>query len=107
LDLLGMSSIIGGDLARGVQYYQEAIELNRRLGNQLALAHCLGSQLLAAGGGYQTMTLAPGPLAGTDLTDQGEQAARMTRESGWRDDESFVNMIVASHYQTRGNYAHA
>src|SRR5258708_7604837 len=47
LDLLGMSSILGGDLARGVHYYQQAIDINRRLGNQLALAHCLGSQLLA------------------------------------------------------------
>ena len=106
LDLLGMASIIGGDLARGVQYYQQAIDLNRRLGNQLALAHCLGSQVLAAGGGYQTMTLPPGPLAGTDLSDQGERALVMTRDSGWRDDESFVNMLIAAHCQAHGHYGH-
>jgi len=104
LDLLGMSSMVGGDLARGVQYYQQAIDINRRLGNQLALAHCLGSQVLAAGGGYQTMTLAPGPLAGTDLSEQGKQALRMDREVGWRDDESFVAMLIAAHGQSHGDY---
>jgi tetratricopeptide (TPR) repeat protein len=107
LDLLGMSSMIGGDLARGVHYYQQAIDINRRLGNQLALAHCLGSQVLAAGGGYQTMTLPAGPLAGTDLTDQGEQARLVTHELGWRDDESFIDMIMAAHSQAHGHYAHA
>jgi tetratricopeptide (TPR) repeat protein len=107
LDLLGMSSMLSGDLARGVQYYQQAIDLNRRLRDRLALANVLGSQLLAAGGGYQTMIVRPSPLASADLTAQGEQAARMTHEIGWRDGEAFVNMILSFYAQGRGDYARA
>jgi tetratricopeptide (TPR) repeat protein len=107
LDLLGMSSMIGGDLARAVHYYQQAIELNGRLGNQLALANCLGSQVLAAGGAYQTMTLPPGPLAADDLSAQGEQAIGMTHAIGWRDGESFVDMTLGTHSLHHGHHARA
>jgi tetratricopeptide (TPR) repeat protein len=105
LDLLGMASILGGDVSRGARYYQEAIEINRRLGDRLALANVLGSQLLAANGGYQTMTMAPSPLARDDLSAQGEQAARMTHEIGWRDGEAFTNMILSIYGQGRGDYS--
>ena len=104
LDLLGMSSMLGGDMARGVQYYQQAIDLNRRLGDRLALAHVLGSQLLAANGGYQTQTLRASLLSQADLSAQGQQAARMTHEIGYRDDEAFVNMILSNYGQGRGDY---
>ena len=107
LDLLGMSSMIGGDLERGAQYYQQAIELNRRLGNPLALANVLGSQVLAAGGGYQTLTLRPGALARLDLSEQGEQAIRATHDLGWRDGEAFINMILSANGQSHGRYARA
>ncbi len=107
LDLLGMSSMIGGDLERGAEYYQQAIEINRRLGNPLALANVLGSQVLAAGGGYQTMTLRPGPFARVDVSEQSEQALRATHELGWRDGEAFVNMIMSANCQSHGHYARA
>ncbi len=105
LDLLGMASMLGGDVSRGAQYYQQAIELNRRLDDQRALANVLGSQLMAANAGYQTMTLRPSPLAQADLTEQGRQAVRMVHDIGWRDGEAFADMILAHYAQGRGSYA--
>ncbi len=105
LDLLGMSSTISGDMARGLHYYQQAIDLNRRLGDRLALANVLGAQLLAVNGGYQTQTLRASPLAHADVTAQGQQAVQMTHDIGWRDEEAFVNMILAIYGQARGDYA--
>jgi len=105
LDLLGMSSMLAGDLEQGAQYYQKAIELNQRLGNRLALANVLGSQVLAAGGGYQTMTLRSSGLSRTDVSAQGEAAIRATHELGWRDGEAFVNMTLSANSQSHGRYA--
>jgi tetratricopeptide (TPR) repeat protein len=105
LDLLGMSSMLGGEMPRAARYYQEAIELNQRLGNQLALANVLGSQLLAAACGFQAQTLRPSLLAYQDLTAQGQQALRMAHELGWRDHEAFVNMMLSMYGQGRGDYA--
>ena len=107
LDLLGMASLLGGDLDRGVAYYQQAIDLNRRLDDRLALAHVMGSQILTANSGYQTMTLRPSSMAGADLFAQSEQAVRVMHEIGWRDGEAFLNMIVSFHSQSRGDYARA
>ncbi len=105
LDLLGMASMLGGDLGRGAQYYQQAIELNRRLDDRLALANVLGSQLLAANGGFQCMTLKPSRLALADLTAQGEQAVQVMHEIGYRDGEAYLDMILSIYGQGRGDYA--
>jgi tetratricopeptide (TPR) repeat protein len=107
LDLLGMSSSLGGELGRAARFYERAIDLNRRLGNRAALATCLGSQLFTAAAVAQTMILTPSPLATRDLTAQGEEAVRMMHEIGWRDGEAFVNMILSAYSLARGDFSKA
>ena len=107
LDLLGMSSMLAGEIGRSAQFYERAIDLNRRLGNRAALANTLGSQLFTAGAMVQTMLLTPSPLATRDMTAQGEEAVRIMHEIGWRDGESFMNLILSSYSLSRGDYARA
>jgi tetratricopeptide (TPR) repeat protein len=104
LDLLGMANMLGGRLGQAANFYQEAIDLNRRRGDKLSLAMVLASQLLSGATAFQTLTLRPSPLAGRDLTAQGQQALQLMRESGSRPGEAFANFVLSYYTAAKGQY---
>ncbi len=65
LDLLGMTSYLGGDLMRGTAYYKQAIPLFRELDDRHGLTSSLAT-LALRGATYQTDTMVP---ASTNLAE--------------------------------------
>ncbi len=105
LDLLGMTSLLSGDLQQSSVYYEQAIGLFRELGERQRLPNSLAS-LMCCGGYYENETLVPAIGFARSL-QQGELAAKIASEIGLRSDEAYALIHIAMCLSPRGEYARA
>jgi tetratricopeptide (TPR) repeat protein len=105
LDLLGMTSYLGGDLIGGTAYYQQAISLFRELEDKPGLTSSLAT-LALRGPTYQTdMLAAASSLA--EARQDAEQALTIAREIGHRSDEAYALFQVGLCLGSQGEYERA
>lgn len=79
LDLLGIASLIHGDLTAAVEYYQQAIARFHELGDRAGLAASLTGRALAGGGAYVNPA-SPAPRIAVDACLDLEQARQIAQE---------------------------
>src|SRR6266852_822668 len=106
LDLLGMASLLGGDLLQSAAYYEQAIALLRELDERERLPSSLAN-LMLCGGIYQTETLVPAAGGFAESLQQGELALKIAGEIGQRSDEAYTLIHMAMLLGPRGEYARA
>jgi DNA-binding CsgD family transcriptional regulator len=106
LDLLGMTSLLSGDLIQGTSYCQQAIVLLRKLDDRQRLISSLVT-LMMCGGMYETETLVPAAVGFADSLHFGEQALKIAGEIGQRSDEAHTLIQMAMCLGPRGEYARA
>src|SRR6266705_736594 len=106
LDLLGMASLLSGDLIQGTTYCQQAIVLLRELDDRQRLISSLVT-LMMCGGVYETGTLVPATVGFADSLHFGEQALKIAGEIGQRSDEAHTLIQMAMCLGPRGEYARA
>ena len=106
LDLLGMASLLSGDLIQGTTYCQQAIVLLRELDDRQRLISSLVT-LMMCDGVYETGTVVPAAVGFADSLHFGEQALKIAGEIGQRSDEAHTLIQMAMYLGPRGEYAHA
>jgi DNA-binding CsgD family transcriptional regulator len=106
LDLLGMASLLSGDLVQSAAYYEQAIALLRELDERERLPNSLAT-LMLCGGNYQTETLVPAAGGFAESLQQGELALKIAGEIGQRSDEAYTLIHMAMCLGPRGEYARA
>jgi DNA-binding CsgD family transcriptional regulator len=106
LDLLGMASLLGGDLLQSAAYYEQAIALLRELDEREQLPSSLAN-LMLCGGIYQTETLVPAAVGFAESLQQGELALKIAGEIGQRSDEAYTLIHMAMFLGPRGEYVRA
>jgi DNA-binding SARP family transcriptional activator len=79
LDLLGIASLIHGDLTAGVEYYQQAIARFHELGDRAGLAASLTGRGVAGSGAYGNPA-SPAPRIPVDACRDLEQARQIAQE---------------------------
>jgi DNA-binding CsgD family transcriptional regulator/Flp pilus assembly protein TadD len=106
LDLLGMASLLGGDLLQSAAYYEQAIALLRELDERERLPSSLAN-LMLCGGIYQTETLVPAAVGFAESQELGELALKIAGEIGQRSDEAYTLIHMAMFLGPRGEFARA
>ncbi|HLX57696.1 MAG TPA: LuxR C-terminal-related transcriptional regulator, partial [Ktedonobacteraceae bacterium] len=106
LDLLGMASLLSGDLIQGTIYCQQAIVLLRELDDRQRLISSLVT-LMMCGGVYETGTVVLAEVGFADSLHFGEQALKIAGEIGSRSDEAHTLIQMAMCLGPRGEYARA
>jgi ATP/maltotriose-dependent transcriptional regulator MalT len=106
MDLLGMASLLSGDLIQGTTYCQQAIVLLRELDDRQRLISSLVT-LMMCGGVYETETLVPAGVGFAGSLHFGEQALKIAGEIGQRSDEAHTLIQMAMCLGPRGEYARA
>ncbi len=106
LDLLGMTSYLGGDLERGTEYYRQAIVLFRQLDDRRGLTSSMAT-LTMRGITYQTDTMIPAVAHASEVTPDGELALRIARETEQRAAEAYALIFLAFCLGPQGTYAQA
>ncbi|HEV2654678.1 MAG TPA: tetratricopeptide repeat protein, partial [Ktedonobacteraceae bacterium] len=106
LDLLGMASLLGGDLLQSAVYYEQAIALLREMDERERLPSSLAN-LMLCGGIYQTETLVPAAVGFAESLKLGELALKIAGEIGQRSDEAYTLIHMAMFLGPRGEYARA
>ncbi len=106
LDLLGMASLLGGDLLQSAAYYEQAIALMRELDERERLPSSLANLMLCSGI-YQTETLVPAAVGFAESLHQGELALKIASEIGQHSDEAYTLIHMAKLLGPRGEYARA
>jgi len=106
LDLLGMTSYLGGDLVQGTAYYKQAIALLRQLDDRHGLTSSLAT-LALSGATYQTdsmISAAPNLAEGIKDT---EHALKIAREIGQRPAEVYALFQLALCLGSQGEFGRA
>ncbi|HKF39320.1 MAG TPA: BTAD domain-containing putative transcriptional regulator, partial [Ktedonobacteraceae bacterium] len=106
LDLLGMTSYLGGDLVRGTIYYDEAVALFRQLDDRQGLTSSLVSLALRSAN-YQTDTMIAAPTRLAEVVSDGERGLQIAREIGQRSAEAYALIMLGFCQGPRGDYAPA
>jgi DNA-binding CsgD family transcriptional regulator len=106
LDLLGMASLLSGNLPQSAMYYEQAIALLRELDERARLPNSLAT-LMLCGGNYQTETLVPAVGGFAESLQHGELALKIAGEIGQRSDEAYTLIHMAMCLGPRGEYAQA
>ena len=106
LDLLGMASLLSGDLVQSAVYYEQAIVLFRKLDERQRLPNSLAT-LMLCGGNYQNLTVIPAAVGFAESLQQGELALKIASEIGQRSDEAYTLIHMAICLGPRGEYARA
>ncbi len=106
LDLLGVASLLSGDLVQSAVYNQQAIVLLRELDERQRLISSLMT-LMLCGGHYQNDTAVPAALGFAELLQHGELALKIAGEIGSRSDEAYTLINMAMYLGPRGEYARA
>lgn len=83
LDLLGTTSLLGGDILAGVEYYERAIALFRELGGLQGLSSCLAT-FSVRGASYLCMATVWSLVDAAACLRDGEEALALARRIGWR-----------------------
>lgn len=105
LDLLGMASLLSGDLQQSSVYYEQAIALFLELDERHRLPNSLAT-LMGCGGYYESETLVPA-LGFARSLQQGELALKIASEIGRRSEEAYALIHIAMCLSLRGEYARA
>jgi len=106
LDLLGMTSYLGGDLEQGTAYYMQAIALLRELDDRHGLTSSLATLALSAAT-YQTDSMISAiPNLAEGITYV-EQALKIARETGQRPAEVYALFQLALCLGSQGEYGRA
>lgn len=105
LDLLGMTSYLGGDLARGTTYYQQAIALFDEQGNREGLTSSLAALIMRASTFHTDVLVAVASL--TEVLSDVERALMLAREIGQRSAESYALFQVGVCLGSQGEYTRA
>src|SRR6266566_2354826 len=106
LDLLGMASLLSGDLMQSAAYYEQAIVLFRELDERERLPNSLAT-LMLCGGNYQTETVVPAAGGFAESLKLGELALKIAGEIGQRADEAYTLIHMGMCLGPRGEYARA
>lgn len=104
LDLLGMTSYLGGDLMQGTVYYQRAIALLRELGDQQGLVSSLAT-LALRGPTYQTDAMVSTATLAEACQDA-EQAIKIARQIEYRSGEAYALLQLGLCLGSQGEYGH-
>lgn len=105
LDLLGMTSYLGGDLVQGTTYYQSAVALFEQAGDRSGLTSSLATMALRAPT-FQTDTM----VSASGLSEAGqdaEHAVRIAREIGQRSAQSYALFQLGLCLASQGAYDRA
>lgn len=105
LDLLGMTSYLGGDLIGGTAYYQQAVVLFDELGNKAGLTSSLAT-LAIRGPTFQTDSLASAASLAEAYQDA-DRALKIAREIGHRADEAYALLQMGLCLGSQGEYRRA
>jgi DNA-binding CsgD family transcriptional regulator len=105
LDLLGMTSYLGGDLIGGTAYYQQAIALFGELGDKPGLTSSLAT-LTLCGPTYQTDALVSAASL-AEVCQDAEHALSIAREIGHRSAEAYALFQLGLCLGSQGEYGHA
>jgi DNA-binding CsgD family transcriptional regulator/Tfp pilus assembly protein PilF len=105
LDLLGMTSYLGGDLIGGTAYYQQAIALFDELGNREGLISSLATLTMCASTYHTDALIAVASLA--EVLPDAERAVKVAREIGQRSAESYALLQLGLCLGSQGEYTHA
>lgn len=95
LDLLGITSYLGGDLVQGTIYCGQAIELFRKLDDRHGLTSSLATMTLR-GPTYQTDTMVSAAIRLGDVIPDGEMALKIAQEIGQRPAEAYAYIFLVS-----------
>ncbi|HYX50951.1 MAG TPA: tetratricopeptide repeat protein, partial [Ktedonobacteraceae bacterium] len=106
LDLLGMTSYLGGDLAQGTLYYEQAIAFFRELDDRQGLTSSLAT-LTMRGPTYQTDTMVSATPNLADVIPDGEMALKIAQEIGQRSAEAYAYIFLGLCLGAKGDYARA
>ncbi len=106
LDLLGMTSYLGGDLVQGTAYYKEAIALFRELDDRHGLTSSLAT-LALRGATYQTDTMVSASTNLAEVIQDTEQAIKLSQEMGQRPAEAYALFQLALCLGSQGEYGRA
>jgi tetratricopeptide (TPR) repeat protein len=106
LDLLGMASLLSGNLLQSAVYNQQAIGLLRELNDRQRLISSLVT-LMLCGGHYQNDTMVPAAGGFAESLHHGELALKIAGEIGSRADEAYAMINMAMCLGPRGEYARA
>ena len=106
LDLLGMTSYLGGDLVGGTIYYEEAVALFRQLDDRQGLTSSLATLTFRVAN-YQTDTMISAPTRLAEVVSDGERGLQIAREIGQRSAEAYALICLGFCQGPRGDYAHA
>ncbi len=105
LDLVGMTSYLGGDLIGGTAYYQQAIALFDELGNREGLTSSLATLTMRASTYHTDALIAVASLA--EVLPDAERAVKIAREIGQRSAESYALLQLGLCLGSQGEYTHA
>jgi tetratricopeptide (TPR) repeat protein len=106
LDLLGITSLLGGDITASVGCYDRAIPLFRELNDQPSLASSLTGRGHAGGTTFSALTVVPPAVPITPRQDF-EEALRITREIGSQAGEAWVAWSLGRLHTVQGRYEKA
>jgi DNA-binding CsgD family transcriptional regulator len=106
LDLLGVASLLSGDLVQSAEYTRQAIVLLREQDDRQRLISSLMTLMMCVGH-YQNDTAVPATLGFAELLQYGELALKIADEIGSRSDEAYVLINMAMFLGPRGEYARA
>ena len=106
LDLLGVASLLSGDLVQSAEYTRQAIVLLRELDDRQRLISSLVTLMMCVGH-YQNDTAVPATLGFAELLQHGELALKIAGEIESRSDEAYVLINMAMFLGPRGEYARA
>ncbi len=106
LDLLGMTSYLGGDLVQGTAYYEQAIALFRELDDRHGLTSSLAT-LALRGPTYQTDAMVSAATSLAEVIQDTEKALQIAREIDQRPAEAYALFQLALCLGSQGEYTHA
>src|SRR6185312_3335852 len=105
LDLLGMTSYLGGNLIQGTAYYKEAVELFSETGNRQGLTSGLATLTMRGPTFHTDMMVAAGSLAEAQL--DAESALKIAHEIGHRSAEVYALFQLGMCLGSQGEYGRA
>jgi DNA-binding CsgD family transcriptional regulator/tetratricopeptide (TPR) repeat protein len=105
LDLLGMTSYLGGDLIQGTVYYEQAIALFKELDNRQGLTSSLATLTMRSPTFHTDMMVAAGSLA--QAQQDAESALKIAYEIGHRSAEAYALFQLGLCLGSQGEYGRA
>lgn len=106
LDLLGMANGTAGDVVRGVQHYDDAIDLFRTLGETQVLSSSLASRAVYASPVFTETTPGARGTMAEGARDTAEALA-LARKIGWSAGQAYAEWTAAVVHATHGNFGAA